>query len=130
MFEPKSYSSVLHRVSGLTVTPFKGIPHLQTLHCSADTLTFDFELYSLAVYELSSGKEIASLKPWKNECITSNRFSSCWIDKRDPRKTRLMTIVTVLDYHVPSEFGCNVTYSKIGGQVQKITWYIAVKRRE
>ena len=106
---------------------------MQQIVCSASPLEPDSDLYSMSIFRFHlhghSVSPVASLRPWKDECLTSSSFSSCHVDRRNVRHTRLRTIVSVADLeeHEQRVFGCNVTYSRRDGAMQKLSWSIAVE---
>ncbi|KAL8582739.1 hypothetical protein ACOMHN_061618 [Nucella lapillus] len=114
---------------GFKVKGFRGIPHMQEMECSAQTLESDAELYSIAIFRHGDGVKIASLMPWKDECLTSSTFSSCHVDKRNPRLSKLVIIVSVSEYEEYEEhlFGCNLTYSSRSA-MRKMHWTVALQR--
>ena len=103
------------------------------VECSASPIEPDADLYSMSIFRLHHGVPagpVASLRPWKDECLTSSSFSSCHVDQRNVRHTKLRTIVSVagLGEHERRAFGCNVTYSRRDGAMRKLSWSIAVER--
>ena len=121
----------------MRASPFRGIPSMQQIECSASPLESDADLYSMAIFRLDphldrhrEGAPMASLRPWKDECLTSSSFSSCHVDRRNVRHTKLRTIVPLSQlgrYGERRQFGCNVTYSRRNGAMRKLSWTIAVE---
>ncbi|XP_076457322.1 uncharacterized protein LOC143291366 [Babylonia areolata] len=114
---------------GLQTSVFEQHPLIQQVTCSGDTLDSSAALLTMTLYSPSNVRSnvIATISVVKTKCTTSATFSSCHLDLRDSRASRLRTLVTGLKIGERRSFGCTVGY-EIGGWPKTVTWSVTLMR--
>ena len=94
------------------------------VECSGERLDSDTDLLTMVLYHVPDKRVLATANLKSRECSTSDQFSSCVIDDRDSRSTRLRTLVLDMAEHELRHFGCNLTTFKTDGTTDIISWSI------
>ena len=113
-------------VSGMQRRPFRGLPTIQEVICSGETLDSDVNIYAMALFTLPTNRVVAFVDLKDNVCSTSVEFAACVIDVTDSRKTRLVTLAQSLEFGEWREYGCNIT-SLRHGTPYLLSWNIRFK---
>lgn len=111
---------------GLTVRDFRGIPSIQEVECWAKHVQTEAKLLTLKLFEVSRDSNLAYVNYLTNECVTFGEFSSCVIDVKDMRNTKLRLLVSDLAEDEVRTYGCLVTSLK-AIDTHKMTWTIDVR---
>lgn len=117
---------VLAPVTGLIMREFKGEASILEVECSGNMLSTGVDVFQIVLYTVAENTLTAYVNPLKHECLTSSSFSSCQIDPKDSRNTKLRTLVTDLKAKETRAYGCNITSSKAGGRVGETSWVVNV----
>ncbi|KAK7490261.1 hypothetical protein BaRGS_00018422 [Batillaria attramentaria] len=110
----------------MSVTTFRDIPHVLQLECSGEALAPDTDVLTMAMYVSGSDTILAYVNPWKNDCLTSDSFTSCIVVPNHSRKTRLRSLVLDVTEMTSRVYGCNVTFSRAGGWTSSVSWSLPV----
>ncbi|KAK7490330.1 hypothetical protein BaRGS_00018491 [Batillaria attramentaria] len=113
--------------AGLTSRPFRGHESVQEVDCSGEGHDPDASIFFMVLYR-SPGNIVASLNVATEECLTNDAFSSCIIDRKNSRKSRLRTLVVDLDEGQQKWFACNVTGVVSVARTKVMSWKLLVKR--
>lgn len=112
----------------MRASSFRGIESIQVIECSGNVLHSDIDLFGMTLFTPVDNKILASVNLKSNECVTSHSYSSCLIDSKDTRKTRLLTLVFEWSDDAHRLFGCNVTSFR-ASQPHLISWFIRISRK-
>ncbi|KAL8563674.1 hypothetical protein ACOMHN_035408 [Nucella lapillus] len=117
------------RQNGLHSRIFKGSSAIQEIECSGSALDSAADgLLSTILYSVRDGRVLASANFATKNCLTTDTFSSCVIDARDSRRTRVRALVLDLKEEESREFGCNVTAYSSLGKALEFSWIVSVTR--
>lgn len=123
----------------MSVRPFQGILGIQEVQCSGDVLSPDTTVLMMALYTITKGGNemrssvrnssivFASVNLMTGECTTSGVFSSCYIDRKDSRRTRLSALIKDLPETEVRKYGCEVNNVRTGQLSNLISWVLEVK---
>lgn len=106
---------------------FHSIPTLQEVECWGGVLETEVKVLSLTIYNISDNSVLGHVNPLTNECVTFRYFSSCFIDTRDTRQTKLRVLVYDLGENESRKYGCNCTSFRSVGEAEKVTWSVLIK---
>lgn len=116
-------------LTGMRAHAFEGDETIVEVVCSGEELESDATLLSLILYaDDNDNRILASVNPLTGECTTSDTFSSCVIDARDSRHTRLRSLVLDLKEGTFRTYSCEVTAARSGHKTKIILWKIPVSR--
>lgn len=113
---------------GLLVKAFRGEASILEVECTGDMLSADVDVFQMTLYTTADNEVVAYVNPLKNECLTSRSFSSCVIDEKDSRRTRLRSLVIDLGSEEARWYGCNVSSSQARSPIKVTSWSVVVKR--
>ncbi|KAK7490295.1 hypothetical protein BaRGS_00018456 [Batillaria attramentaria] len=116
---------------GMKTRTFENSPSILEVECSGDTLPSNSVLLTMALYTPAENTKnvLASVSLMQNKCLTSDSFSSCQLDARDSRHTRLKTLVTDLKEGESRSYGCTVGYEPSGWPWTKtMSWNTKLQR--
>ncbi|KAL8563675.1 hypothetical protein ACOMHN_035409 [Nucella lapillus] len=117
--------SLLVRRPRLISRPFYGRPDIRELECSGSGLDATYDVMSLVVYRVPQDNVLASAQVLKRHCATSGAtFSSCLIDVRDTRRSKLKVLVTDPWGGQRGVYGCNVTSFWADGRATITSWFL------
>lgn len=119
-------SQTWHPFPGLTSQSFHGIPHLREVVCSGEDLTSDLAVLSLTLFMRRNNRVLAYVSIKDGVCTTSESYSACAVDAEETRRTRLITLVTDLEYQEARTLGCNITVLR-SGISWHASWYLVVE---
>jgi len=88
----------------------------------------DLKLLSLSLYRFSDKSILALLNVYTNNCLTHGEYSSCAIDKSDPRNSNVRVLVADLEEGESRTYGCDVKAFTSRGETTKTTKSIVVTR--
>ncbi|KAK7490292.1 hypothetical protein BaRGS_00018453 [Batillaria attramentaria] len=111
--------------NGMDVRQFQGVPNILEVTCSGDFLEPQAEVIMMSLY--TADEELASVNAHR-ECFTHTGFSSCLIDRRHSKKTKLRTLVMDLPAGGAREYGCSMTVVKSGRDVEVISRTVLARR--
>lgn len=115
---------------GMTVSSFQGAPRIWQLQCSDEPLDANVDIFSMTLYEVGTNNPVlASVNLKTRECFTSDHFSSCDLDERGARRSKLKTLIIGLRVEETRVYGCNLTClrAKAFGGVIAWTYVISAK---
>lgn len=95
------------------------------MECSGTTLDSETSLLGITLYLAHKDKILAYVNVRDSKCSTSVSYSACFIDDKDYRNTRLMTLVTAPGDSLPHLYSCNITGFR-AGKAYLVTWSHAV----
>ena len=104
---------------------FEGIPSIQEISCSGETLESDVTVFAMVMLEDS--KQLAQVNVMARECTTSGAFSSCVLHESNSRKTTLKTLVMDLGVTETRTYFCEVTFLRSGERSKSSTWKLEVE---
>ena len=111
--------------SGLVTRDFRGVTNVQEVECVGRALSSDQDLLTMSIFTAAMDTAHASVNFANRECLTSDQFSSCFIDEADSKSTRLKTLVSLREGEV-RVLGCNVSCFVPGGRVQTVSWFVTL----
>lgn len=112
----------------MEVHSFQGVHNVQEVVCSGEFLSSESEVMIMSLYTVSDQKEVAFVNIPKTECLTYGAFSSCLIDKRRSRKTKLKTLVLDLPEGGSRKYGCRLTVVRFGREVEIVSRSVLARR--
>lgn len=107
---------------GIKGLSFQGHDFIHEVVCSGETLDAGWDVLSMVLYECQGHKVLATVNLRSQECSTGDSFSSCFIDNRDTRNTRISSLITDLAGGESKEYGCNITSFKSGTRAYFLSW--------
>ena len=115
---------------GMKVRPFEGMNAVLEVECTGETLDFDVDILTMALFVHRSNDLLAFVNLNKNKCTTASHFSSCHIDPGFSRNTKVKTLVLDLKVGESRRFGCNMTTLRSGRSwTENIAWAVVATRR-
>lgn len=105
---------------------FGGTDVVQELECSGEGLVADASLVFIVLYS-ASDNAIASVNVATKRCSTTASFSSCFIDEKDSRKTRLRTLIINEELDVTRRYSCNLSFVTSGSRLKTESWSLSVE---
>lgn len=112
----------------MTVRSFQGINSVVEVECSGESLAADVDILTMSLFASRARDFNAFVNLKTNECRTAGQFSSCRIDERNSRKTRLSTLVLDLKVDEVRWYICNITTLKEGRWVNVLLWSVEASR--
>ena len=116
-------------LTGMTVKFFNGITELQEVECSAASLRPELKLFSLKMFSLSDNAVLATANAMTEECTTFTDYSSCYVDRKDSRKSKIRILVSDMEEGEVRRYGCRVNSFDSLGDTITSTWTITVERK-
>ena len=107
---------------------FKGFRSLQEVECTGRDLNPEMDLLSLSVFRMSDSAALGTLHVIKNSCFTHSDFSSCSIDLKDSRQSRLRILVADLSEGESRQYGCEASVINAKGRTNTSVWTVVVTR--
>ena len=111
----------------MKVQTFKNISQIQEVSCSGASLNTPIDFLSLTLFQVSSNKEISTLRTAQNTCHIFRNYSSCRIDTGDIKNSVLKMLVSDLKGGEWIVIGCNVTSVPRRGSPQVFAWTAKVE---
>lgn len=135
--EFKLIESIIIGFAGMSYKDhFHGVSSIVEVECSGVSLPSNVDLMSITMFAMTTshsshtGGIIASINYGGRKCLTTDVFSSCEIDERNSRSTRLRTLVLDLAVEATRWIGCNVTgFESSSGLVKIVSWSLNAKRK-
>ena len=115
-------------IPGLKSSSFYGLPGIVEVECSGDSLSSNIDVFLMALFTLPQDDIIASVNLRNGKCTTSRSFSSCTINKKHSRRSKLKTLVTDMKDGDRKWFGCNISGSDSAGRAVFSLWATAVTK--
>ena len=127
--QPKQNQPPLPDCAGLRVRGFQGIPNVQQVECSGETLSPDTTVFSVLLYLQRKANVVASANLNSGECTTSASFSSCLLDPGNSRRSTVRTLVKDLREGESRLYGCEVVTLMSGSLIRSriVHWSLVVR---
>lgn len=115
--------------AGMRFGEFYDIPSILAVECSGEALDSNTVLLTMTLYSPAHdvNSRLASLSYVQTKCLTYRTFTSCLLDPRDSRKTRLQVLVMDMEEGESRTFGCTIGY-ETNGWTQSVSWSLVVRR--
>lgn len=105
---------------------FQESPGIQELVCSGEVLNADATVVSMVLFTEFDDDIIATVNIVKEECTTSNVFSSCVISNPETRRSKLRTLIMDLFDDDSRKYGCEISSIKSGERSKSDKWILEV----
>lgn len=112
----------------MIVRDFRGLPELQEVTCSGDSLGAEVKILSLRIFRVADDVVLAYISHFTNECVTFGDYASCTVNAENTRLSELRILVPDLANGEKRKYGCIVTRLD-SVDTHKETWTITVEQR-
>ncbi|KAK7488917.1 hypothetical protein BaRGS_00019874 [Batillaria attramentaria] len=109
---------------GLLTRLFKGMPSIQEVECSGESIGSD--MVGITLFTARDNRVIAYFDADDEKCFTSSFYSACLTDGRERHRTKLVTLVADVSDSEPRLYGCNVSIFR-AGRPGVVSWSVKVQ---